>query len=207
MVVIAICGGTGSGKSFLSKSIIKKFNKYKVEYLCLDSYYKDYSELSLSKRCRINFDHPDSIDFELFYQHLKTLTSGEDIYSPVYSYKSHKRLSKNIKISVCDILIVDGIYVLLKKNIRKLFDLSIFLEVESSIRLDRRIKRDVIERSRTKDEVLKRFKKMIIPMHKKFVEKTKKYADLKIKENYSFKSISVKIEKLINEVYQNYKEI
>jgi len=206
MIVIGICGGTGSGKSFLSKRIIKKFNKYKVEYLCLDSYYKDYSDLSFSKRCGINFDHPDSIDFELFYQHLKILKDGDGINSPIYSYKTHKRLSKNNRINVCDILIVDGIYILLKKNIRKLFDLSIFLDVECDIRLERRISRDIAERSRTKNEVVNRFEKMIIPMHKKFVEKTKDYADLKIKENYSFKAISAKIEKLINEVYQNHKE-
>ena len=117
MIVIGICGGTGSGKSFLSKRIIKKFNKYKVEYLCLDSYYKDYSDLSFSKRCGINFDHPDSIDFELFYQHLKILKDGDGINSPIYSYKTHKRLSKNNRINVCDILIVDGIYILLKKTL------------------------------------------------------------------------------------------
>tara|TARA_B100000886_G_scaffold84613_1_gene55287 strand:+ start:2270 stop:2893 length:624 start_codon:yes stop_codon:yes gene_type:complete len=206
MIVIAVCGGTGSGKSYLSKKIINQFNKYRVEYLCLDSYYKNYRDLSFAERCEINFDHPDSIDFELFYQHLKSLIDGNEIYCPVYSYKSHKRLSKNKKINVCDILIVDGIYILLKKNIRKLFDLSIFLDVEYDIRLDRRINRDIAERSRTKNEVVNRFEKMIIPMHKKFVEKTKDYADLKIKENYSFKAISANIEKLINEVYQNHKE-
>ena len=201
MVVIGICGGTGSGKSFLSKRIIKKFNKYKVEYICLDSYYKDYSELSFSKRCGINFDHPDSIDFELFYQHLKILKDGDGINSPIYSYKTHKRLSKNNRINVCDILIVDGIYVLLKKNVRKLFDLAIFLDVKLEVRKQRRINRDIVERSRTKNEVENRFEKMIIPMHKKFVETTKKYADLIIKKNYSFKSIASRLEVLINEVY------
>ena len=201
MVVIGICGGTGSGKSFLSNRIIKKFNKYKVEYLCLDSYYKDYSELSFSKRCGINFDHPDSIDFELFYQHLKTLKEGNAINSPTYSYKTHKRLSKNKRINVCDILIVDGIYVLLKKNIRKLFDLAIFLDVKTEVRKHRRISRDIIERSRTENEVENRFEKMIIPMHKKFVETTKKCADLIIKKDYSFKSIASRVEVLINEIY------
>tara|TARA_B100000963_G_scaffold361554_1_gene397626 strand:+ start:4808 stop:5413 length:606 start_codon:yes stop_codon:yes gene_type:complete len=200
MILIAICGGTGSGKSYLSKQIIKHFNKYRVNYICQDSYYKDFRDLNFSERCKINFDHPNSIDFKLFYQHLKTLISGKDIYCPVYSYKSHKRLSKNKKITVCDILIVDGIYILLKKNIRKLFDLSIFLDVGSEIRLERRIKRDTVERSRTKTEVIDRFNKMIIPMHKKFVNKSKKYADIKMKENYSFKSISAKIEVLINEI-------
>ena len=112
----------------------------------------------------------------------------------------------NAKINVCDILIVDGIYILLKKNIRKLFDLSIFLDVGNDVRFERRKKRDTVERSRTENEVVNRFEKMIIPMHKKFVEKTKKFADLKIEENYSFKVVSAKIEKLINEVYQNHKE-
>ena len=200
MILIAICGGTGSGKSYLSKQIIKHFNKYRVNYICQDSYYKDFRDLNFSERCEINFDHPNSIDFKLFYQHLKSLINGEDIYCPVYSYKSHKRLLKNKKITVCDILIVDGIYILLKKNIRKLFDLSIFLDVDSEIRLERRIKRDTVERSRTKTEVIDRFNKMIIPMHKKFVNKLKKYADIRMKENYSFKFISEKIEVLINEI-------
>ena len=200
MILIAICGGTGSGKSYLSKQIIKHFNKYRVNYICQDSYYKDFRDLNFSERCEINFDHPNSIDFKLFYQHLKSLINGEDIYCPVYSYKSHKRLLKNKKITVCDILIVDGIYILLKKNIRKLFDLSIFLDVDSEIRLKRRIKRDTVERSRTKTEVIDRFNKMIIPMHKKFVNKSKKYADIRMKENYSFKFISEKIEVLINEI-------
>ena len=200
MILIAICGGTGSGKSYLSKQIIKHFNKYRVNYICQDSYYKDFRDLNFSERCEINFDHPNSIDFKLFYQHLKSLINGKDIYCPVYSYKSHKRLLKNKKITVCDILIVDGIYILLKKNIRKLFDLSIFLDVDSEIRLERRIKRDTVERSRTKTEVIDRFNKMIIPMHKKFVNKSKKYADIIMKENYSFKFISEKIEVLINEI-------
>ena len=200
MILIAICGGTGSGKSYLSKQIIKHFNKYRVNYICQDSYYKDFRDLNFSERCEINFDHPNSIDFKLFYQHLKSLINGKDIYCPVYSYKSHKRLLKNKKITVCDILIVDGIYILLKKNIRKLFDLSIFLDVDSEIRLERRIKRDTVERSRTKTEVIDRFNKMIIPMHKKFVNKSKIYADIRMKENYSFKFISEKIEVLINEI-------
>ena len=85
MIVIAVCGGTGSGKSHLSKKIINQFNKYKVEYLCLDSYYKNYKDLNFAERCEINFDHPDSIDFELFYQHLKSLKDGNEIYCPVYS--------------------------------------------------------------------------------------------------------------------------
>ena len=110
-------------------------------------------------------------------------------------------MSKNNRINVCDILIVDGIYVLLKKNVRKLFDLAIFLDVKLEVRKKRRINRDIIERSRTKNEVENRFEKMIIPMHKKFVEKTKKYADLIIKKNYSFKSIASRVEVLINEIY------
>ena len=97
MIVIAVCGGTGSGKSYLSKKIINQFNKYKVGYLCLDSYYKNYKDLSFAERCEINFDHPDSIDFELFYQHLKSLIDGNEIYIVQSTHINHTKGCQKIK--------------------------------------------------------------------------------------------------------------
>ena len=198
MVIVAIAGGTGSGKTTLSKKIIDSYKNIKVNYLSLDSYYKDYSQLSFSERAKINFDHPDSIDFDLFYQQILEYLKGSDIKTPTYSYKRHKRLKKKGNLRQGDLLIVDGILILLKKSIRDFFDLSIFLNVNSSERLTRRIIRDTNERGRTEIEIRERFYEMIKPMHEKYVKSSKNFADIVIDENFDYKLIKIKIDQLLN---------
>tara|TARA_B100001093_G_scaffold256773_1_gene245530 strand:- start:1581 stop:2204 length:624 start_codon:yes stop_codon:yes gene_type:complete len=195
MIIVAISGGTGSGKTTLAKKIIKNYTNLKVNYLSLDYYYKDYSDISFNKRSKINFDHPNSIDFKLFYQQISEHRKGYDINTPTYSYKRHKRLKKTNLIKQGDLLILDGILILLKNNIRDFFDLSIFLDVNFSKRIERRIIRDKIERGRSKDEVEERFLKMIKPMHKKYVEPSKNFADIILNEDYDFELIKNKIDK------------
>ena len=170
MIIVAISGGTGSGKTTLAKKIIKNYSKLKVNYLSLDYYYKDYSDISFNKRSKINFDHPNSIDFKLFYQQISKHIKGYDIKTPTYSYKRHKRLKRDF------------------------FDLSIFLDVSSSKRLERRISRDKRERGRSIAEVEERFLKMIKPMHKKYVEPSKNFADIILDEDYDFELIKNKID-------------
>ena len=197
MIVIAIAGGTGSGKTTLSKKIIEHYKNLNVRFLSLDSYYKDFNKLSLKERAKINFDDPNSLDFDFFYQQISEYLNGSIIKTPCYSYKQHKRLTKSLILDQGDLLILDGILILLKKSIRDFFDLSIFLNVNSSKRLERRIVRDVMERGRNKDEVEERFMRMIRPMHEKFVEPTKKYADMTLGENYDFNLVKLKIDQLI----------
>ena len=197
MIVIAIAGGTGSGKTTLSKKITEHYKDLNVRFLSLDSYYKDFNKLSLKERAKINFDDPNSLDFDFFYQQISEYLNGSIIKTPCYSYKQHKRLTKSLILDQGDLLILDGILILLKKSIRDFFDLSIFLNVNSSKRLERRIVRDVMERGRNKDEVEERFMRMIRPMHKKFVEPTKKYADMTLGENYDFNLVKLKIDQLI----------
>ena len=197
MIVIAIAGGTGSGKTTLSKKIIEHYKNLNVRFLSLDSYYKDFNKLSLKERAKINFDDPNSLDFDFFYQQISEYLNGSIIKTPCYSYKKHKRLTKSLILDQGDLLILDGILILLKKSIRDFFDLSIFLNVNSSKRLERRIVRDVMERGRNKDEVEERFMRMIRPMHEKFVEPTKKYADMTLGENYDFNLVKLKIDQLI----------
>ena len=153
MIVIAIAGGTGSGKTTLSKKIIEHYKNLNVRFLSLDSYYKDFNKLSLKERAKINFDDPNSLDFDFFYQQISEYLNGSIIKTPCYSYKQHKRLTKSLILDQGDLLILDGILILLKKSIRDFFDLSIFLNVNSSKRLERRIVRDVMERGRNNDEV------------------------------------------------------
>jgi uridine kinase len=198
MVVVAIAGGTGSGKTTLSKKIIDSYKNIKVNYLSLDSYYKDFSQLSFSERSKINFDHPDSIDFDLFYQQILEYLKGSDITPPTYSYKRHKRLKKKGNLRQGDLLIVDGILILLKKSIRDFFDLSIFLKVNSSERLKRRISRDINERGRSKIEISDRFDNMIKPMHKKYVKPSENFADVVLGEDYDYELIKIKIDQLLN---------
>ena len=198
MVIVAIAGGTGSGKTTLAKKIIDSYQNIKINYLSLDSYYKDFSQMSFNDRSKINFDHPDSIDFDLFYQQINEYLRGSDIKTPTYSYKRHKRLKKKGNLSQGDLLIVDGILILLKKSIRDFFDLSIFLKVNSSERLKRRIRRDINERGRSKIEISDRFYNMIKPMHKKHVKPSENFADVVLGEDYDYELIKTKIDQLLN---------
>ena len=198
MVIVAIAGGTGSGKTTLAKKIIDSYQNIKINYLSLDSYYKDFSQMSFNERSKINFDHPDSIDFDLFYQQINEYLTGSDIKTPTYSYKRHKRLKKKGNLRQGDLLIVDGILILLKKSIRDFFDLSIFLKVNSSERLKRRIRRDINERGRSKIEISDRFYNMIKPMHKKYVKPSENFADFVLGEDYNYELIKIKIDQLLN---------
>jgi len=198
MVIVAIAGGTGSGKTTLAKKIIDSYQNIKINYLSLDSYYKDFSQMSFTERSKINFDHPNSIDFDLFYQQINEYLTGSDIKTPTYSYKRHKRLKKKGNLRQGDLLIVDGILILLKKSIRDFFDLSIFLNVNSSERLKRRIRRDINERGRSKIEISDRFYNMIKPMHKKYVKPSKNFADVVLGEDYDYELIKIKIDQLLN---------
>lgn len=198
MVIVAIAGGTGSGKTTLAKKIIDSYQNIKINYLSLDSYYKDFSQMSFAERSKINFDHPDSIDFDLFYQQINEYLTGSDIKTPTYSYKRHKRLKKKGNLRQGDLLIVDGILILLKKSIRDFFDLSIFLKVNSSERLKRRIRRDINERGRSKIEISDRFYNMIKPMHKKYVKPSENFADVILGEDYDYELIKIKIDQLLN---------
>ena len=198
MVIVAISGGTGSGKTTLAKKIIDSYKNIKINYLSLDSYYKDFSQMSFTERSKINFDHPDSIDFDLFYQQINEYLRGSSIKTPTYSYKRHKRLKKKGNIRQGDLLIVDGILILLKKSIRDFFDLSIFLKVNSSERLKRRIRRDINERGRSKIEISDRFYNMIKPMHKKYVKPSENFADVVLGEDYDYELIKIKIDQLLN---------
>jgi len=198
MVIVAIAGGTGSGKTTLAKKIIDSYQNIKINYLSLDSYYKDFSQMSFTERSKINFDHPDSIDFDLFYQQINEYLKGSDIKTPTYSYKRHKRLKKKGNLRQGDLLIVDGILILLKKSIRDFFDLSIFLKVNYSERLKRRIRRDINERGRSKIEISDRFYNMIKPMHKKYVKPSENFADVVLGEDYDYELIKIKIDQLLN---------
>jgi len=190
MILIGICGGTGSGKSTVARKIEKYFEKIGVVNMSVDSYYKNHADLNFEKRSKINFDHPDSIDFELLYNNLNSIKKNIKITQPIYSYKVHKRLKKTNLITPKEIIIIEGLHVFYNDKINKLLDLKIFLDVDNKTRLERRIIRDVKERGRSIDEIKKRYKKMCKPMYNKFILPTKNSADIiSNSENSSIKKI------------------
>lgn len=187
MLIIGIYGGTGSGKTTIVNMIASHFSSNDIEIISQDSYYKDNSDISYEDRCKLNFDHPDAIDFNLLYKHLKKLRKGETVEQPIYDFKIHNRLKKTIQIKPKKILILEGILIMCHAEIRSIFDLKIFINANSKTRMERRIKRDIVERGRSRDEVLKRYIETLKPMHEKFIEPTKIYANYIIENQFNNK--------------------
>lgn len=178
MLIIGIAGGTGSGKTTVVRKILEKLPAGEVAILPQDSYYKDSGHLPLEERLEINFDHPDSIEFELLTKHLKELRKGRDINQPIYSYLSCTRATETIQVKPCHVIIVEGILVLTNPELRKLMDLKVFVDADPDDRLIRVISRDIVERGRTIDKVMERYEKTLKPMHLQFIEPTKRFADI-----------------------------
>ena len=182
MFVIGIAGGTGSGKTTFTDTIIEMFRE-NVSVIHHDNYYKVQDHLSYEERCKTNYDHPDSFDTELMIEHIKDLKNGKSVEEPVYDYTVHNRdKSKTITLDPTDILIIDGILILENKELCKLMDMKIFVDTDADIRLGRRILRDMNERGRSLESVLIQYQTTVKPMHEKFVEPSKKNADIVILE-------------------------
>jgi len=178
MIIIGIAGGTGSGKTTVVTKIAKSLPKENVTILPQDAYYLDNSDLSFEERQKINYDHPNSIDFDLLLQHIRNLKEGKKIEQPIYSYITHSRSDDYKVVHPKEILIVEGILVFTNEALRKLCDIKIFVHTDADDRLIRRIKRDITERGRDIEEVLNRYEKTLKPMHNRFIEPTMKYADM-----------------------------
>ena len=190
MILIGICGGTGSGKSTIANKIVEYFKNESVVKILSDSYYKNYLNLNLEERSKLNYDHPKSIDFELLKNNLISLKSNKKIEEPIYSYKTHKRLKKNKVLFSKKIIIIEGLHIFCDKRIINLIDFGIYLDLDENTRLQRRIKRDVSSRSRSIKEVEQRYFTMCKPMHEKYIDCSKKHADIILKsKDISFKNV------------------
>jgi len=204
MLVIGIAGGTGSGKTTVVKKLIEQLPKGEVAVLSQDSYYKDNSHLPLEERQKINFDHPNSIEFNLLREHLLQLKSGKSIEEPVYSYLTCTRQKETITVEPKDVVIVEGILVLTDKALRELFDIKIFVYADDDDRLGRVINRDILERGRSVDKVLERYSKSVKPMHLQFIEPSKSFADIIIPQGghnkVAIEILSTIIEKNLNKL-------
>lgn len=178
MLIIGIAGGTGSGKTTVVRKILDKLPEGEVVLLPQDSYYRDSSHLPLEERLEINFDHPDSIEFELLVKHLKDLKKGKTIEQPIYSYLTCTRDAETIPIKPAHVIIIEGILVLTNPDLRNMLDLKVFVDAEADDRLIRVIKRDTIKRGRTVDKVMERYESTVKPMHLQFIEPSKRFADI-----------------------------
>ncbi|MDR1227050.1 MAG: uridine kinase [Prevotellaceae bacterium] len=178
MLIIGIAGGTGSGKSTVVKKIMELQPETDVVILPQDSYYRDSSHLPLGERLEINFDHPDSLEFDLLVEHVRRLKKGESIEQPMYSYLTCTRSVETIPIAPRHVIIVEGILIFYDKRLRSLMDIKVFVDADADDRLGRVITRDIVERGRSVNRVLERYEKTVKPMHLQFVEPTKRYADI-----------------------------
>jgi len=181
ILVIGIAGGSGSGKTTLMKNLIDKFGDV-ITVLSHDNYYKRHDELSYEERCQLNYDEPGAFDTSLMIYQLDQLRHSQPIDCPVYDFTVHNRSNETIRIVPERVIIVEGILIFESEPLRQLMDIKIFVDADADVRLCRRIKRDVNKRGRSLESVLTQYQQTVKPMHEKYVEPTKKYADLVVPE-------------------------
>lgn len=199
-ILIGISGGTGSGKSTVTKEIFKAIKDDSLTIIEQDSYYKDQSHLSFEERVKTNYDHPDAFDNELMKSQLTDLLNGKPIEKPIYDFENHNRKKETITVNPKDIIVLEGILILFEKEIRDLLDIKIFVDTDSDVRVIRRILRDIKDRGRTLDSVILQYMSTVRPAHLQFIEPTKRYADIIIPEGgYNKVAIDIIVAK-INEI-------
>jgi len=181
-MIIGICGGTGSGKTTVARRILENVSDEQVVYLQQDSYYRNLGDMPLELRRQINFDHPDALDNDLFVNHLKALRAGEAIEMPVYDFTTHTRRNESVHIEPKPIIIVEGILIFVDAALLGLMDVKIFVDTADDLRFIRRLQRDVTERGRSVETIIRQYLDTVRPMHEQFVEPSKRHADVIIPE-------------------------
>jgi uridine kinase len=181
-LVIGIAGGSGSGKTTLARIILERVGQEHIAYLPHDAYYKDLSDLPSNQHATINFDHPDSLDSELLAEHVRMLRNQQAIEMPIYDFKTDSRTDQTIRIEPEPVIMVEGILIFTDRTLRELFDVKIFVDTDPDLRFIRRLERDINERGRTIESVIRQYLTTVRPMHLEFVEPSKRYADVIIPE-------------------------
>ncbi|MGA1978220.1 MAG: uridine kinase [Bacteroidales bacterium] len=178
MLIVGIAGGTGSGKTTVVRKLMDVFPNGEVIVISQDAYYKDNGNIPLEERQKINFDHPDSLEFNLLIEHLRQLKQGKSIEMPVYSYLTCLRSKETINIKPARVVLVEGILILADSSLRNILDIKVFVDADADDRLGRVIQRDIVERGRSVMKVLERYHDTVKPSHLQFIEPSKRYADI-----------------------------
>lgn len=175
---IGIAGGTGSGKTTVAEMVAEEVGRERVQVIVQDNYYRSLAHLPEAERAKQNFDHPDAIDVALMASHISALKSGEPVQMPIYDFRTHTRTGETKLVEPREILIVEGILVLVLEEVRKLLDVKLYVDTDDDLRFIRRLRRDIAERGRTVESVIQQYLTTVRPMHLEFVEKSRRYADI-----------------------------
>jgi uridine kinase len=196
-VVIGVAGGSGSGKTSVTKAIYEQFKGHSILIIEQDYYYKDQSYLPFEERLKTNYDHPFAFDTDLLIEHLGRLLEYQSINKPVYDYSIHTRSNEVILVEPKDVIILEGILVLEDERLRNLMDIKLFVDTDADLRVIRRMQRDIKERGRTMDSVIEQYVNVVRPMHNQFIEPTKRYADIIVPEGgHNFVAIDLMATKI-----------
>jgi uridine kinase len=181
-LVIGIAGGSGSGKTTVAQEILQRVGPDRIAFLQHDSYYKDLSGLPPAQRAEVNFDHPNSLETDLLISHIAALRDGKAVEVPIYDFSRHSRTANTFTVQPRRVILVEGILIFTEAALREMFDVKIFVDTDSDLRFIRRLQRDISERGRTTESVIKQYQLTVRPMHMEFVEPSKRYADVIIPE-------------------------
>jgi len=200
-LVIGIAGGSGSGKTTVATNILQRVGPENIAFLQHDSYYKDLSGLPPVQRAEINFDHPNSLETDLLIQHVAALRDGMAVEVPIYDFSTDRRTADTVTLKPRNVIIVEGILIFTEAELRKMLDVKIYVDTDADLRFIRRLERDISERGRTTESVIKQYLNTVRPMHLEFVEPSKRYADIIIPEggfnNAALDMVVARIEALL----------
>ena len=177
-ILVGVAGGSGSGKTTVANNLVKAFKAEDAALVEQDAYYRELINMTMEEKAKVNFDHPDSIEFELLRKHLESLKNGESIERPIYDFTTHSRKEGTVKINPSKIIVVEGILIFAVPEIRELFDVKIFVDTDTDEMILRRIERDMNERGRSLESVRDQYLATVKPMYLEFCEPSKRYADI-----------------------------
>jgi uridine kinase len=181
-ILIGIAGGSGSGKTLVARNIVRELGSDRVVIIDQDSYYKNLEDIPARDREARNFDHPDAFDNELLKRHIRELLEGREVEQPIYDYSEHRRLHESRRIGDHLVVVLEGILIFVDPELRALMDIKLFVDADADVRFIRRLRRDLVERGRSVDSIIRQYEESVRPMHMQFVEPSKRYADLIIPE-------------------------